>query len=414
MPKKKASRHQKKKGGGTAKGELPARGGSSELDDDAWIGMIGAAMDGEERQQEISRSTLYDEYKRATTRFREGMVSLVPSLGTKVHDLVVASDSLVEMKKEVSPNLLRTLRSAIRIRKRVSLLYVGGQGRDPGHEYFVRVLQYCYQSLKPLASNAKTRSTSVDAGTSRQDESDAELSNKFHALSTEEPEDGLLEEEGDTDESEADDDWEEESVERPEEPDEIYSIAELIGGSDCFLATSFLESINTLLGEVALAYSNLKVICRQQPGIKEEKPLLGFEMMKCAVVANAAVLEQRYAEQVLIAERPYLNTIFRIIAAALSEPNINYFIREMVGDDEQEKRKAATEYIGDSLSHFDDDTGEEHDQWLSQSSRFARRWHVPPQNVRHFGVLAKCSLVSHSTVAPARLNGVKCLPSTCH
>jgi len=48
--------------------------------------MLGVDMDNHERQQQISRSTLHDEYKRATTNFKEGMASLVPSLGTKVHD----------------------------------------------------------------------------------------------------------------------------------------------------------------------------------------------------------------------------------------------------------------------------------------------------------------------------------------
>jgi hypothetical protein len=42
--------------------------------------------------------------------------------------------------------LLRTLRSAICIRQRVALLY-GKYYSDPGHEYMIRVLKYCYQRL---------------------------------------------------------------------------------------------------------------------------------------------------------------------------------------------------------------------------------------------------------------------------
>ena len=54
----------------------------------------GIGTTGPERQKSISRSTLYDEYKRATTSFKEGLAVLFPSLGTKVHDLVVAVDAL--------------------------------------------------------------------------------------------------------------------------------------------------------------------------------------------------------------------------------------------------------------------------------------------------------------------------------
>lgn len=288
--------------------------------------LLGGLDRGQEGKGTISRRTLYDEYKRATTSFKEGMASLVPSLGMNVHSLVEAADSLADSNRHVSPNLLRTLRSAIRIRQRVALLYddVAG-GRDPGHEYFVKVLQYCYQRLKPLTQSDTTIEGQAASAAKVSDDNVAEVSNKFHALSTEEDDDNA------EDDMETDDKWEETKVERPEEPEVDYSINDdLIEGSDCFLATSFLDTINLLLGEVASSYANLKTICQQPQQAGEEKPLLGFELMKCAVVvANAAIQELRYHEQVLIEERPHLNSFYRILAAALLPDTIYSLMKEM-------------------------------------------------------------------------------------
>lgn len=61
--------------------------------------------------------------------------------------LSVAADALLRMRRKLPLHtLLRTLRSAICIRQRVALLY-GKYYSDPGHEYMIRVLKYCYQRL---------------------------------------------------------------------------------------------------------------------------------------------------------------------------------------------------------------------------------------------------------------------------
>lgn len=249
---------------------------------------------------------------------------LLPSLGTKVHDLVIGVDALADTKKRVSQTLLRTLRSAICIRQRVALLF-GKDDADPGHEYMILVLKYCYQRLKPLVQMETPDCGPVKTSKRNKKDSNPSLSNSFQALSTE-------------DEPFADsetDAWDEQHVDRPDEPESVFTIDEdLIEGSDFFVAMAFLGVVDTLLGEVATAYANLKGICRQSAASRENK--LGFELMKCAVVANSAIQElNKYAEQVFFAERPHLNSIYRILAAAALPGIITFFISHMDGEGEE-------------------------------------------------------------------------------
>lgn len=348
-------------------------------DDETWRKTLGGA-DNYDRQQSISRSTLYEEYKRATTSFKESIASLVPSLGTKVHDLIVAVDSLAEAKsKIVPPNLLQTLHSAIRIRQRVAMLYEEEMGEDPGHEYFIRVLQYCHQSLKPLVCQKTAKTSGKSQDSKRQGISD--VTNKFEALSTaDEDHDEFsksLEEEEDNEAS--GDSWESKSMERPEETETDYELDDLINGSDFFLATAFLGTMNTLMGEVAAAYKNLKTICRKQKE-SEEKALLSFELMKCAVVANEAVQEMKYVEQVYAAERPYFESIYHLLAAGVFSKVISDIQRNMKGADHQEMRRAATEFVGDVLKRFC--SGGNLSETLTKHStmlEFAKKWKAPKE-----------------------------------
>ena len=198
----------------------------------------------------------------------------------------------------------------------------------------ILVLKYCYQRLKPLARMERPADCGpVKASKGNNENSNPSLSNSFQALSTE-------------DELFADsaiDQWDEQPVDRPEEPEIVYTIEDLIEGSDYFVAMAFLGVVDTLLDEVATAYANLKGICRQSVDSRENK--LGFELMKCAVVANSAIQELKYAEQVFVAERPHLNSIYRIVAAAALPIIINFVISHMNGEgEEHEKRNAATKF----------------------------------------------------------------------
>jgi hypothetical protein len=113
-----------------------------------------------------------------------------------------------------------------------------------------------------------------------------------------------------------------------------------------YLAIPFLGVVDTLLDKVATSYANLKGICRQNVGSRENK--LGFELMKCAVVANTAIQDLKYAEQVFVADRPHLNSIYLIVAVASLPVSINLVISHMNGQEEEhEKRNAATKVMSD-------------------------------------------------------------------
>jgi hypothetical protein len=73
---------------------------------------FGTRQGNYERETSISRSTLYDEYKRSTTSFTEGLALIFPSLGTKILDPIVAADALADAENCLS-TILRTLRSPI-------------------------------------------------------------------------------------------------------------------------------------------------------------------------------------------------------------------------------------------------------------------------------------------------------------
>lgn len=352
------------------------------MNDEAWENLLGTGIDNRERQNQVSRGTLYDEYKRATISFKERLSILVPSLGPKVHDLVEAVDYLTEKNQRVvSLNLLSTLRSAIRIRQRVTILY--GDHGDDGHEYFSAVLQYCYQSLKPLLKEDE-RKEFVMALT---DEVDAnEMANEFEALAVDDESAEVNSEDSFTTATES---WEEETVERPDEPDEDFFIMEdLIDGSDSFAAHAFLDMVDALLGEVSAAFANLKNICRQSRATSGgEKPLLGLELMKCAVVANAAMHEIRYAEQVLVAERPHLNTVYRIIGAAIFPGSV--FLAEADCDDEQSRKelvRAAVAFQGDCLQMIFNDSGSlRAETWVEATAEFAEQWNLDVDFVGRMG-----------------------------
>jgi hypothetical protein len=70
--------------------------------------------------------------------------------------------------------------------------------------------------------------------------------------------------------------------------------------------------------------------------------------MKCAVVANTAIQDLKYAEQVFVADRPHLNSIYLIVAVASLPVSINLVISHMNGQEEEhEKRNAATKVMSD-------------------------------------------------------------------
>jgi hypothetical protein len=69
--------------------------------------------------------------------------------------------------------------------------------------------------------------------------------------------------------------------------------------------------------------------------------------MKCAVVANTAIQDLKYAEQVFVADRPHLNSIYLILAVAALPVSVNLVVSHMNGQvEEHEKRDAATKVIG--------------------------------------------------------------------
>jgi hypothetical protein len=182
---------------------------------------------------------LYGVYKRATQRFKDGLAERVPPeifAYDRVQSIMDAVDYVVEQKIAISSVLLEDCRISLSFRKKYAKRITGG---DEGHEYFILVLNYCFQSLKPLVPRVQRKALKAKA--EQVHFTDLQLS--------------------DSEEDEEDDQDLVTTVrkpERPKDPSHDYTFEDLLKGTDRLQACVFLDSVDRAMEGISVAYKSLK------------------------------------------------------------------------------------------------------------------------------------------------------------
>ena len=250
----------------------------------------------------LGYESIYVRYKDATRRFKEGLRSMVPDKifqGDYVQSLANAVDYLHDNQKtNITDSLLRDLKLAIRVRRRVAKNH--HRGGDEGHSYFLSMLVYCFAVLRQLKPLVKKRRT---AQATAQEEDPIE--NRFAALS--------MEQDGD-DDDEAD--LPSERVAKPEEPQLPLRLTldELISGSDREAAILFLMTLDEIMGLNVQQYNTLKRNWVRNNVAHQPPSGIVVDILEASTVANLGIQYVQFLEQTLIMDYPHMNTIYRLMA----------------------------------------------------------------------------------------------------
>mmetsp|Transcript_24724 Transcript_24724/g.60736 ORF Transcript_24724/g.60736 Transcript_24724/m.60736 type:complete len:1046 (-) Transcript_24724:1887-5024(-) len=204
-------------------------------------------------------STLYARYKKATLRFKEKLIELVPSdiygEGSTIQ-LMDAAEYLANNDKiELEASFMKDLKLTLRVRQRVSKSM--GVGGDDGHAFFIEVLKYCWKIL--LAKWIKQR------GIDDEDEEKKENTNvnRYGALYMDGLDADLNEDEEDSDAEDAAEEKNNKEPYRPKTTNEEFkrlTFRDVLYGDDRSAAILFFDDVEEVM---ALAVHQLQGLKKQ-------------------------------------------------------------------------------------------------------------------------------------------------------
>jgi hypothetical protein len=316
MPPKNPSRRssKKKKGGGSGapsstSGSSPSRSSNSRV---PLIAISDARSNSSPSSSSPPAGDLYSIYKHATRRFKNGLAELVPHkifAKDRVQTMMDAVDYIVEQNITISYLLLEDCRISLSFREKYAKkIIIDGGGGDEGHEYFILVLNYCFQSLKPLVPRSQRKAIQKKA-------------KQFHFTDLQLSDDS----EGETEEN--DDQVSTTRVrkpERPQDPTHVFKFEDLLKGTDRLQACVFLDSVDRAMGCISFAYKTLKGNMRRlEIDEPEEAAYLMEDIMEAAVTTNFCIRQVQLMEAELQLDHPHLSTFCRILACVFMVSYVN-------------------------------------------------------------------------------------------
>ncbi len=309
---------------------------------------------------------LYNTYKRATQRFKDGLAELVPDelfAHDRVQTMMDAVDYIVEHQIMIPFIVVEDCRSALQFRKKYSKQMNGGG--DEGHEYFILILNYCFRSLKPLVHRATKTVEHVKENAKRFHFTDLELSDSEEE--TEQDEDAATQRQ----------------PERPAEPTQEFTIDDLIKGSDRLQACIFLDSVDSAMKAVSSAYSTLKANMRliNVQGSEEASQLMK-DVMEAAVVTNFCIREVQLMEDELQTDHPHFSTFYRVLGSVFLVGSIEELAVCLRACGKSVPKTELTAFIGDVVEgcfrNQETDPCNRIDELVSD---FCLKWSVPRDQV---------------------------------
>lgn len=330
-----------------------------------------------------NRKGLYGVYKRATQRFKEGLVAMVPGhifAVDGVQALMDAVDFLVEKQKRIDSALLADCRTSLQFRKRHSKTFEGGG--DKGHGYFILVLNYCYLSLKKLVTKHSSQQ-SEDGAT---DVKDTQF--RFTDLHVDSDSD-----EEETDHSGNNEDATTKRLERPTGPEEEFTIEDLIDSTDRFKACIFLSEVENVMGMVSGTYETTKanmVACK-----KDATFFMGC-LVTTGVVTNFAIHEVMLLEAELKVECPHLDTFYRIIACVFLTDKIDDLSSLIKGYGKSVSRSELIAFIGDAVEQVFRYPSSASHYITPLVELFSKKWRLPLDEVTNLIKVVQLHVCSES------------------
>lgn len=312
---------------------------------------------------------LYGIYKRATQRFKEGLMDLVPSeifARDRVQTLMDAVDYIVDQQQKIDPQLLKDCRISMQFRKKFSKQFA--DGGDEGHDYFVLVLGYCFQSLRQLAPDIK-------------EERDQKNSKRF----------SFADLDVDSDEEDEDvDDYESPTPPvRPQEPDVEYTLDDLVESSDRCQAILFLYNVEKCMMTISNLFTGIKKMtcCLRDYSVDDPSYVVG-PLLRVAAATNFTIRHVQIMEEELEANFPHLSTVYRVLASIFCYHKIDEFMTFLKGIGKVIPRSEVTGFVGDIIEQAFRPPMQEFENVVSD---FAGQWSLPYDEVekRAQGVVVK-------------------------
>lgn len=315
-PKKPFQRNNKKKSGKkslvpSADGAADATAAFAQLDIDSESISSNTRTKPSSNEDRTGGRGLYGVYKRATQRFKEGLMNLVPSeifAKDRVQTIMDAVDYLVSHQQKIDPQVLDDCRVSLQFRQSYSKYFE--DGGDEGHGYFILVLGYCYHSLKPLVPQIKKRAVSAKATEKR-----------FRFTDLDVDSDGEEEEE-----DKVEDDDSSSTPVRPPEPDVEFTIDDLVESTDRCQACLFLYNVEKCMKVVADQFSEVKkkACFLRDKGIDDPSMLVG-PIITAAAATNFCIRQVQIMDEELKFNLPHLSTFYRVLACVSFKSGIDHF-----------------------------------------------------------------------------------------
>lgn len=161
---------------------------------------------------------------------------------------------------------------------------------------------------------------------------------------------------------------------------ECFSLDDLINGSKRMDVILFLTTLDELMSHTAKHYSQIKVDWRNIRE-KEEPPLTIIEhLMEASVAANMAISQVAAMERRLVADYPWMTTIYRLLSV-LMLPQFVQALTEIVSKESslaaQFKEIDAFAFLGDCLECGFRNKSDPHNARATLAIKFCKQWKIP-------------------------------------
>ncbi|CAJ1957925.1 unnamed protein product [Cylindrotheca closterium] len=349
-------------------------------------------------------STLYARYKKATHRFKEKLIDLVPvdiyGEGSTIQ-LMDAAEYLANNDKiELEASFMKDLKLTLRVRQRVSKSM--GGGGDDGHAFFIEVLKYCWKIL--LAKYIKQRGI-VDDNDDDEKKENTNV-NRYGALYM----DGLDPDLNEDEEEENDDNKEDATSEankepfRPKTTNEDFkrlTFRDVLYGDDRSAAILFFDDVEEIMATAVHQMQGLKAQLRANAtkatsaaananananatDDRQDEHAIPH-LMEIAVGSSFAIQQVSMLEHVLAVDHPHLNTIYRVLAVVACPDMIQIFSK-LVQDhspvaQKYDIRKEIVQFVGDTMETTFRDHDDPNNKTKLLHDQFRSKWRINDHSI---------------------------------
>eukprot|EP00557_Chaetoceros_sp_GSL56_P013675 CAMPEP_0176479332 /NCGR_PEP_ID=MMETSP0200_2-20121128/1684_1 /TAXON_ID=947934 /ORGANISM="Chaetoceros sp., Strain GSL56" /LENGTH=932 /DNA_ID=CAMNT_0017875371 /DNA_START=150 /DNA_END=2948 /DNA_ORIENTATION=+ len=276
--------------------------------------------DGRKKSIQASYTSVYTRYKKATREFVNFMIQNTPEwvAGNRnsVDFLLTAAEWMVENRFEIHANVMRDLKLAIRLRKRVGeSLYGGG---DVGHKYFIDILVFCWSHLLTLPRLKDKQRIQVE---SDENEKYTRNKNSYEAL--------MFDEEDEDEAAFLIDEVPFPSVPVPrpklQAEQQPWTIDELMKSDDRTDSILFLFALDDFMGAISYQYKSLAQNCSRH----EQSTEIIEDLLEAATTANMTIQQVQQLEMEFITDHEHINTPYRMLSAIVL-PEITFHTCQIV------------------------------------------------------------------------------------